>query len=142
MANPPQSKIFPARFVDETLRTLALLLPPGDKKSTAWFRKEQKRCPIDWLIDEKAITCPVLKKRERQIENFEFWHDRLVMLKQAFDEADPKSMRQWWADRRKPVQWLNFWIAIALLLALTVIFGVIQSIEGGFQAYKAYYPSP
>ena len=33
--------------------------------------------------------------KERQIDNFEFWHDRLVMLKQAFDEADPKTVRQW-----------------------------------------------
>lgn len=33
--------------------------------------------------------------KERQIGNFEFWHDRLVMLKQAFDEADPKTVRQY-----------------------------------------------
>ena len=33
--------------------------------------------------------------KERQIGNFEFWHNRLVMVKQAFDEADPKTVRQY-----------------------------------------------
>lgn len=62
------------------------------------------------------------------------------MLKQAFDEADPKTVRQWWLDRGKPVQWFNFWFAVALVVGLTVLFGTIQSIEGGLQTWKAYHP--
>jgi len=81
--------------VEETLRTLSLLLPPNDKKTTAWFRREQKRNLNDEFIDGKAIKCRPLKIKERQISNFEFWHDRLVMVKQAFDEADPKTVRQY-----------------------------------------------
>jgi hypothetical protein len=84
--------------VEETLRTLSLLLPPNDKKSIAWFRREQRRNLNDEFIDGKAIKCRPLRMKERQIGNFEFWHDRLVMLKQAFDEADPKTVRQYVRD--------------------------------------------
>ena len=152
--------MFPAGFVEETLRTLSLLLPQNDKKSKAWFRGELKRDINDEFIDSKAIRCRILTMKERQIDNFEFWHDRLVMLKQAFDQADPRTVRQYvqlsglyriltndlalfrfWFDRRKPVQWFNFWIAITLVVFLTFFFGVIQSVGVGLQVYKAYHPS-
>jgi hypothetical protein len=96
---------------------------------------------VDELIDGNAIKCRPLTTKDRQIRNFVFWHDRLVMLKQVFDEADPKTVRQWWSDRRKPVQWFNFWFAVALLVGLTVFFGLVWSIEGAIQVYKAYHPS-
>jgi hypothetical protein len=105
----------------------------------AWFQKELNRCSA-CSIDKEAISCPLLAAKDRQTRKFEFWHDRLVMLKQAFDEADPKTVRQWWLDRRKPVQWFNFWFAVALVVGLTVLFGTIQSIEGGLQTWKAYHP--
>ncbi len=58
------------------------------------------------------------------------------MLKQVYDEAQPKTLRQWWHDRRNGVQWYTFWITV-LVLILTVLFGLIQSIEGGIQAYAS-----
>ena len=42
------------------------------------------------------------------------------MLKQAFDEAQPKTIRQWWYDSRNGVQWYTFWVAV-LVLVLTVV---------------------
>ncbi|KAH7386458.1 hypothetical protein BKA64DRAFT_680981 [Cadophora sp. MPI-SDFR-AT-0126] len=133
--------LFPTGFVEETLRTLSLLLPQNDKKSKAWFQGELKRDINEEFIDSKAIKCRTLTMKERRIDNFEFWHDRLVTLKQAFDQADPRTVRQFWFDRRKPAQWFNFWIAIALVVFLTFFFGVIQSVGVGLQVYKAYYPS-
>jgi hypothetical protein len=73
------------------------------------------------------------------MENFHFWHDRLIILKQIFDEAEPDTLTQWWHDRRKRVQWYTFWVA-ALVLALTIFFGLIQCIEGALQVYKAFNP--
>jgi hypothetical protein len=140
-ANLVFSGIFPPGFVEETLRTLSLLLPLGNKKVLRWFLAEQKRCVVDESIDRNAIKCSPLTTKDRQIEKFVFWHDRLVMLKQAFDEADPTTVRRMWRDRRKPVQWFNFWFAVALIAGLTIFFGLVQSIEGGIQTYKAYHPS-
>ena len=52
----------------------------------------------------------------------------------------PSTISQFRYDRRNGVQWYTFWVAV-LVLVLTVAFGVIQSIEGALQAYKAYYPT-
>lgn len=129
------SDIFPAGFVEETLSTLALLFPQSDTGIKSWIRK------LPPSIDKNVRCCGHLRAEARQIENFKFWHDRLVILKGVFDEAEPKSLSQWWYDRRKHVQWYTFWVAILVLL-LTIFFGIVQSIEGGLQAYKAFVPAP
>ena len=103
-----------------------------------WFsvhKAKRHRCgklPLDPLARE----CGQLKVEQRQIDNFEYWHDRLVILKQVFDEAEPGNLKQWWFDRRKRVQWYTFWVA-ALVLGLTVIFGIVQCVEGALQVYLA-----
>ncbi len=130
------SNLFPAGLIDETLRTLALLFPQTDKHTKKWFRKN---CATQNL-DSKAMKCSRLRAEDRHIENFKFWHDWLIILKQVFDEAEPGTISQWWYDRRKRVQWYTFWVA-AVVLALTIFFGLVQSIEGALQVYKAYNPS-
>lgn len=98
---------------------------------------KKKKTPLDSLARENGQ----LKVEERQINNFEYWHDRLVILKQAFDEAEPRNMKQWWHDKRKRVQWYTFWVAIMVLM-LTVFFGLVQSIEGALQVYMAFKSGP
>lgn len=83
------------------------------------------------------MSCGHLKTDDRQIEKFLHWHDRLVVLKQLFDEATPRTLSQWWYDRRNGVQWYTFWVAI-LVLASTLIFGLIQCITGIMQVYAAF----
>ncbi|KAH6675929.1 hypothetical protein B0J14DRAFT_477619, partial [Halenospora varia] len=109
--------VFPADLVEETIQTLALLL------SEYWiYIKVEKggRLPLD----PQARVCGQLKAEEPQIDRFQYWHDRLVILKQVFDEAEPKNMKQWLRDRRRCVQWYTFWVA-ALVLALPIVFGLI-----------------
>ncbi|KAK7730114.1 hypothetical protein SLS57_001775 [Botryosphaeria dothidea] len=91
-------------------------------------------------LDGRAIKCPRLRADDRQIDKFHFWRDRLAILKQVFDEAEPRTISQWWYDRRKGPQWYTFWVAMAVLL-LTVFFGIIQSVEGALQVYKAQVQS-
>jgi hypothetical protein len=81
-----------------------------------------------------------LTMKDRDIGNFKYWHDRLVILKEGFDSTEPRPVGQWWFDKRKRVQWYTFWIA-ATVLVLTVFFGLVQSIEGGIQAYAALHPT-
>ncbi|SMR54770.1 unnamed protein product [Zymoseptoria tritici ST99CH_1E4] len=128
--------IFPPNLCEETLRTLALLLPASDRDTQRWFQKQKSA----HNLDGEAIRCRKLRADDRQIEAFCFWGERLSILKQVFDEAEPKTLSQWWHDRRKGPQWYTFWVAIAVLV-LTVFFGVVQSIEGALQVYKAYHPS-
>jgi hypothetical protein len=133
-----QSPLLSPTFIDETIRTLALLLPEHDSEVQQWFEKEQtKQQKRQKLLDSLARECGQLKVEERQFENFEYWHDRLVILKQVFDEAEPSNIKQWWHDRRKRVQWYTFWVA-AVVLGLTVFFGLVQSVEGALQVYLGF----
>jgi hypothetical protein len=43
-----------------------------------------------------------------------------------------------WFDRRNDVRSYTFWVAIGLLF-LTAFVGMLQSIEGALQVYKAYH---
>jgi hypothetical protein len=101
-----------------------------------WFKKLSSYVKID----PRLIKCGHLRADDRQIENFTFWHDRLVILKQVFDEARPSTLSQWWFDRRNGVQWYTFWVAI-LVLILTIFFGFAQCVEGALQVYKAFHPT-
>lgn len=128
------SQIFPKGLIEETLNTLALLFPSSDKYTEQWLSKLPEE------VDNEVTKCGQLRAEKRQIENFKFWHDRLIILKQVFDQSRPATLKQWWLDRRNGVQWYTFWVAV-LVLFLTVFFGIIQSIEGALQVYKAYYPT-
>ena len=130
------SSIFPEGFIRETVRTFALLFPQSDAATRKWFQQ----ISTSSKLDPRIVKCGHLRASDRQIENFTFWHDRLVILKQVFDQAHPGTLSQWWFDRRNGVQWYTFWVAI-LVMTLTNFFGLVQSIEGALQAYKAFHPS-
>ncbi|KAM5357127.1 hypothetical protein ACJZ2D_016589 [Fusarium nematophilum] len=128
--------IFPPDFAEETLKTLALLLPKMNESSKKWFR----RLAEEKSLDLSAHSCLPLQTKDRQIGRFKFWHDRLVILKQAFDECEPSTWKQWWFDIRKGLYRWPFLVAAAALV-LTAFFGLVQSIEGAMQVYKSYHPS-
>ena len=109
------SILFPSELIEKTLRTLALLFPQSDKATAKWFRK----LPNCLHIDSQLVQCGHLRADDRQIENFKFWHDRLVILKEVFDESRPTTLSQWWCDRRNSVQWYTCWVAV-LVLFLTI----------------------
>lgn len=142
------SSVLPNGLAEETLRTLALLFPQAEfsrargavRNKTTWLKKlyekyEKSNC----VVDRRLTRCGNLTTSDRQVQNFKFWRDRLVILKQAYDEATPSTLSQWWHDRRNGVQWYTFWVAV-LVLTLTIFFGLVQSIEGALQVYKAYNP--
>ena len=124
--------IFPDGLIEETICTLGLLIPSTDKSSRTWFQKKQKELGLD----AKAGTYGPLNAAKRQIEHFKYWRDRLTVLKQTFDESEPRTISLWWYDDRKKVQWYTFWIA-ALVLLLTILFGLTQSVAGVIQAWAA-----
>ncbi|KAH6613527.1 hypothetical protein F5144DRAFT_406763 [Chaetomium tenue] len=124
---------FPDGFTDETLRTLALLFPQNDRKSHRWVRGQL----AGHTLDPSILRCGSLRAQNRRFEHFSFWHDRLIILKQAFDESSPRGLRQWWEDRRNSVQWYTFWVAI-LVFIMTLFFGLVQSVEGALQVYLSF----
>ncbi|KAI1115813.1 hypothetical protein F5Y14DRAFT_104762 [Nemania sp. NC0429] len=142
-----ENTIYSTELVDETLQTLALLSPQsefssrirGNKTKREWFQKlcmESREC----VIDCQVALCGNLRAEDRQLERFTFWRDRLIILKQVYDDATPKTFQQWWYDRRNGERWSTFWVAV-LVLMITIMLGLIQCIESALQVYKAYYPT-
>jgi hypothetical protein len=129
-------QLFPEGLLEETLRTLSLLFPPHDTDTEKFFQELDRST----VLDKQLTQCRQLQLDQRRIETYRFWHDRLVLLAQAFDQSRPATLSQWWHDRRNGVQWYTFWVAIVVLF-LTIFFGMVQSIEGALQVYKAYHPT-
>ncbi len=132
-----QSAVFPDGFIDETLRTLDLLLPYEHKQTRNWYGKEARAGQLDSTACEQGRQ---LDPHLRKIDSFTFWRERLTILKETYDELEPDTLYRFWLDKRRPVQWATFWVAV-LVLILTIFFGLVQSIEGALQVYKAYHPS-
>lgn len=62
-----------------------------------------------------------------------------MILKQIFDEKEPNTWLQWWHDKRRGLHRYPFLLAAAAL-ALTIIVGIVQCVEGAIQVYKAFRP--
>jgi hypothetical protein len=63
--------------------------------------------------------CGQLSSEDHQIGKFEYWYDRVVVLKQPFDDAEPRSLLQWWCNRRRLAQWYHFRFAVMLVVGST-----------------------
>lgn len=126
------TSLLPKALVDETIRSISLLIPPILGEPNPWFQQQRKK----HLIDAQAGVCDRLNSSERQIEKFAYWRDRLVLLKRTFDDAEPRNISQLWWDDRKKTQWFTFWVAV-LVFIMTVFFGVVQSVAGIVQAWAS-----
>ncbi|GAM35745.1 hypothetical protein TCE0_017r04306 [Talaromyces pinophilus] len=113
-----KTSAYPPGIVDETLATLALFFPKGDKETERWYKKQGSAEELD----ANTLRRP---KIDLGIKEYRYWHDRLVILKTEFDDSRPSTITQWWNDRRDVSQWYPLWVAISL----TVLFGLVQSIE-------------
>ena len=123
---------FPVSLVEETIRSISLLIPPVLGEPNPWFQQKK----LNYPVDASAGTCDRLNSSERQIDKFVYWRDRLVLLKRTFDDAEPRNILQLWFDDRKKTQWFTFWVAV-LVFIMTVFFGVIQSVAGIVQAWAS-----
>ena len=128
------TSLLPKLLVDETMRSISLLIPPVLGKPNPWFQQQRKG--KKYLIDAQAGVCDRLNSSERQIEKFVYWRDRLVLLKRTFDDAEPRNISQLWWDDRKKTQWFTFWVAV-LVFIMTVFFGVVQSVAAIVQAWAS-----
>ena len=122
--SPGQKKtdsIFPDGLLDETIRTLDLLFPFGDDRTKKY------------LEDEGQLFYGLSLPRHSQfvpadLSNFHYWRDRLTVLFDVLDRP-PSRFPGMWTDRRNPMQWWTFWLAV-FFSALTVVFGIAGLILG------------
>lgn len=123
------SSLYIPDFLQETIDTLALLLPRSYDGCNEWLRRCRERRNLDPNLGTLGIV-------PRDLERYPYWRDRLLVIAETFDRAQPHTLRQWWYDRRDKVRWYTFWVAVTVL-CLTVIFGLIQSITAIIGAWAA-----
>lgn len=129
-----QHHSLPEKLIVETLQSLTLLIPRANFDCKRWFAKHAEN------IDGGAGDVEPLRWA-RLPEKYKYWGQRLENIRLAYDASEPKNLGQWWRDRRNKVQWYTFWVAI-LVLVLTIVFGLIQSITGVMQVYYAAHGTP
>lgn len=125
MGKKTWARCSPAGFLEEPRRTLALLLPIADRGTKSWLTAERQRRKID----PRCGSCPYLKASQRHTREFSFWKERLLIVKDVFDEHQPKGIRQIWRDNRDPVQWWTFGVAIIVFAVMVVV----SCVEGALQ---------
>ena len=128
--------LLPRDLVEETIRSISLLIPPVFGEPNPWFQQQRKKSQGKGQIDAQAGVCERLNSSKRQIGNFKYWGKRLVLLKRTFDDAEPRNISQLWWDDRKKTQWFTFWVAV-LVFVMTVFFGIVQSVAGIVQAWAS-----
>ncbi|EEA24767.1 conserved hypothetical protein [Talaromyces marneffei ATCC 18224] len=83
--------LFPAGFIEEPLQTLALIFPQDGRETQIWLEKIRSDSHTPTL-DPKAVRCGRLKSDGQHRKDFTFLRDRLTILKQVFDEAEPNTI--------------------------------------------------
>lgn len=133
--------MFPDGFVKETIDTLILLFPDNNKKNKKWMRdylrSSTNSVPLDSGLSKTGHF--QAKDPSRDLRRYHFWHDRLGVLKEAVEGATPPAQAFKKAlSNSKGDGWINSWIGV-VAIGLTLFFGLVQSIEGAIQVYKAYH---
>jgi hypothetical protein len=126
--------------LQETLWTLAQLFPSDDSTLDIMAFRMPGQPPSP---DHGLLRQPMLTKEQPHLKEFRIWGDRLKELKDIFDKRQTATKTFWslLMDRTKGDQWFHSWVAV-VVIGLTLLFGLIQSIEGAIQVYKAYHPDP
>jgi len=119
--------VIPVTVLNETILSLNLLFPHWDPLTEDFMRQHEQSFHLDGPFDDSHPL---------HLSDFDHWRNRLLELHQIF-HAPPVGWTQIWADRRNPLQWYTFWIAI-IILVLTIVFGVISSVTAIIQTYIAY----
>ena len=129
LSHVSEHRTIPKEAAKEAKLTMALLFPSNNKELRKWCEKQAELSSIDpglWNFSSLNIG-------DRQIGEFKYFHDRLAMLKQRFDEIKPKTLPQFWHDDRDGPRWWGFINAMVILaLTLTTLFfGLVQIFESG-----------
>jgi hypothetical protein len=129
-----QSLPYPPGFLQETERTLALLFDPLGSDTSKRTRRIERKNQVDL---EAAINALVDSEIRLDLRKYRYWQEHLREIRKVYEDAQPKTLRQWWFDRRNRFNWATFWTAI-VVFCITLVFGLISSVTGIMQAYAAF----
>ncbi|KAI1615454.1 hypothetical protein EDD36DRAFT_432871 [Exophiala viscosa] len=131
-----ESVLYPKGLLEEVDRTLELLFPTSKLKSAKRVRRISRKQKVD--IEAFRMWEDMEGLIKYQCSSYQFFGQRLAELQSRYDKTRPKSLGQWWYDRRNVREWAALWIAVVAFV-LTVVFGVIGAVTGVFQVYAAFH---
>jgi len=86
---------------------------------------------------EVDIEAQIENREKFQLSTYVFYGGRLAEVQRRYNAARPHALKQWWYDRRETSDWATLWIA-ALVLILTILFGIVTIILGSLQVYASF----
>jgi hypothetical protein len=116
----------PPGVLDETIRSLDLLLPTGDSETRRLLTKAGK---LSLLPKARSSKHP-----DSNLDEFDYWKPRLRRLLNLLHGA-PESFLQRLFDTRDIGQWAALWVGICGILILTLLFGILTTVY----AIKQYF---
>lgn len=127
-------------MLKEAIDTLQLLFPTDNNDLKTWYKDLAPEQGLDTIL----ATYGYLRTGNRNPEHFNYWYDRLMILKQVFDESQPKTLRQYWYDRRNGPQWWGFLNAMIMLTLtlMTILIGLVQIGEAAVQMWTGIVSRP
>ena len=95
----------------------------------------------DAVLDRKLLDCVAVRPEKMNLKHFKYWRDRLEVLQDAYEVSDPAlAAQRVLRDQKKEEHWVNPRV-VMVVVGLILFFGLVQSIEGALQVYKAYHPT-
>lgn len=87
-------------------------------------------------IDPKA-GCQL--EPSRFVHEFCMWRTNLLTIEREFNNSAPRSLKQWWKDRRRRREWFPFWVAavVVLLTVVSLLLSLISAVVGVISAKEA-----
>ena len=111
---------FPPELIEETLRTLELLFPFGNKKAKKMLKEEKM---MSLYTAEEDIPEP----RKDGIASYTYWRNRLLTLQDLLDRP-PETVYQTIRDRRNLSSWTALWGGVVFIFILTLLFGILATV--------------
>ncbi|KAK4198635.1 hypothetical protein QBC40DRAFT_330779 [Triangularia verruculosa] len=108
----PSQDQYPYReLAEETLKTLGLLISSENLGNTIWFRKRllwgldpnagmQFRRPQTLAEHDFQMWGDTIFPVSREVDGFDIWQSRLLVLEETFKNASPKTLSGFWRDKR------------------------------------------
>jgi hypothetical protein len=122
--------IYPSKFIIETIKTAKLFSGDDDSPLRKWSRRGWHETTVDLEMGSGEPA-------SREFADYDYWREHLFTLHEAYQHAKPRSLKQFWQDKRDSPKWWTFWLAVLVIL-LTLVFGLIQSITGIIQITSSH----
>jgi hypothetical protein len=128
---PLVSPLYPPGLILETLQTIKLLFPQNNPKLRKWYLSMLEECGSPLPLDTYVMDVGFMDTERRCFGSFHYWHDRLLVLKQVYDESTPSTLRQLWYDDRIKVAYYTFWFAatVSVLAFIQTILTLVQTVR-------------